>query len=209
MSFQRTFEAHFGERFRRDDADRPANSGSPRRRLHALRAALALARDGLPEIDCVHGHFLVVKWLLLARKRPTRFVTWLRDPVERLASHYHYWRRSYAPETALPLHRRVVEEDWTFERFALGAELRNLASELLWRLPRRRLAWIGLTETYDEDHADFCRRILGIERPATSENVNPEATAQRYVENAALRQRIATFHQRDVELFRWAKAHRR
>ncbi len=208
MSFQRTLEAHFGDRFRRDDDDRPAHSSPLQRRLQALRATPALARDGLAGIDCVHGHFLAAKWLFLARKRPVRFVTWLRDPVERLASHYHYWRRSYAPETALPLHRRVVEEEWTFERFALGPELRNLATELLWRLPRKKLAWVGLTETYEADHDDFCRRILGANRPATSENVNPEA-GKRYVEDAALRERIAAFHRRDVALYEWAQSLRR
>ncbi|MDH3402848.1 MAG: sulfotransferase family protein [Acidobacteriota bacterium] len=206
MSFQRTLEAHFGDRFRRDDADRPANTGPLRRRLRALRAALALARDGLAGVDCVHGHFLAAKWLLLARRRPVTFVTWLRDPVERLASHYHYWRRSYDPATALPLHRRAVEEDWTFERFALGPELRDLATELLWRLPRERLAFVGLTETYEADHAAFCRRILGIARPPTTENVNPEAAPDPYVADPALRRRIAEHHRQDVELYAWAKS---
>lgn len=205
MSFQRTLEAHFGERFRRDDRDRPANCGRLVRRLRALRRAPSLAGDGLAGVDCVHGHFLAARWWLLARRRPVTFVTWLRDPVERLASHYRYWRRSYARDTAEALHRRVVEEDWSFERFAFAPQLRDLASELLWGLPRSALGFVGVTESYSRDHERFCREVLGTEHPPATENVNPREPAGRYVEDADLRRRIAAFHARDVELYAWAR----
>ena len=47
-----------------------------------------------------------------------RFVTWLREPLQRLVSHYYYWQRSYDPaaDDTSSLHRRVVEEAWTLQK---------------------------------------------------------------------------------------------
>ena len=67
----------------------------------------------------------------------------MRDPVERLASHYHYWVRNYAPRSAGELHRRVVEEAWSLERFCLGPELRNVYSTFLWGFSLRRFGLSG------------------------------------------------------------------
>ena len=59
------------------------------------RAGWAL-RGTLPdEVACIHGHFLPVKYRIALARRPAHYVTWLRDPVERIASHYAFWRRDY------------------------------------------------------------------------------------------------------------------
>lgn len=212
MSFEQTLAAHFGDRFRRDDDDRPANASPLQRRWRALWRGLAtaLAVGRYRRLDCVHGHFLAGRWRLVSLRRPIRFVTWLRDPVTRLASHYHYWRRSYDPTTALALHRRVVEEEWSFERFALGPELRNLSAEFLWRLPREQLAFVGLTERFSADHARFCRELLGRELAMPKVNISPELSnereVERYTPEEALRPSVEAFHARDVALYRWARA---
>lgn len=206
-SFAAALEGRFGERLRRDYGDLPINTPPAKRHRAALEAGLRIASDDYSGVDCIHGHFLPAKYLLLADSREVRFVTWLRDPVERVVSHYEYWRRSYDPATAAPLHRRVVEEDWSLERFCLGPELRNLYGQFLWGFPVGNFAFLGVTERYDEDLATFGRRFLGAAVAPERLNLRQER-ADRGVIDPALRERIERHHARDVALYRWARARR-
>jgi hypothetical protein len=45
-----------------------------------------------PHIGCIHGHFFVEKYTGILPR--ARFIAWLRDPIERLVSQYHYWLRT-------------------------------------------------------------------------------------------------------------------
>lgn len=212
-SFLSLLEAHFGAALLRDYADRPINRGEFKRRLRALAMELrhALPSRRLQGVRCIHGHFLPVKYSRLPVTGSRRYVVWLRDPVERLASHYHYWHRSYNPMDAGRLHRRVIEERWSLERFCLAPELRNLYSAFLWRFPLARFDFVGITEHYDEDVALFSERFLGGTRPQPApRNVNrapePGKKTPPYIEDAAFRARIQRYHARDVSLYREALA---
>lgn len=208
--FRALLEAHYGDRLLADYADRPLHEGLSARRVRALRAGvgLLLHADRLRGVDAVHGHFLAIKYSLWSGGSGWRRVTWLRDPVERLASHYYYWRRSFDADTAGPLHRRMMEEDWSLERFCLGPELRNVYRQFLWGVPLARLDFVGITEHYATDVEDFARRLLGLSEvpvlpSGEADNANPAATV-RYVDDAALRERIARHHAADVALYREA-----
>lgn len=201
-SFARSLHDHFGERLLRDYADLPLNT--PRRQRH-VRAVLECGRQllrNLKGVECIHGHFLPMKYLLLGARRGATFVTWLRDPIERIASHYYYWQRTYDSACAPPLHRRVVEENWSLERFCLAPELRNLYCQFLWGFPLRRFDFIGITECYEEDFTRFAQAFL--ERPARAyqENTNDGCNPRIYVPQGALRRRIAAYHARDMALYR-------
>ena len=209
-SFRELLALHYGERLRADYADRPLHQSVPARRAQALRAGLGLLLNPsqLQGVDAVHGHFLAIKYSLWRGGPGWHRVTWLRDPVERLASHYYYWRRSYDPGSAGSLHRRVVEEDWTLERFCLGPELRNSYRQFLWGVPLARFTFVGITEHYTTEVADFSRLIpafAGSPLPQQEEvvNANP-AAGERYINDASLRQRIERYHADDVALYREA-----
>lgn len=116
-SFQAALTARFGESLLEDYGDFPMNTPEYDRNRAALAASLRNAERDFRGIECIHGHFLPVKYLLLSVRRPVTFVTWMRDPIQRLVSNYHYWRRSYDARTAPPLHRRMVEEAWSLEQF--------------------------------------------------------------------------------------------
>ena len=57
----------------------------------SLAIVTALATSPPPNVRVVHGHMLF--WPELPWAKDTRFVTMLRDPVERTISHY-YWLRA-------------------------------------------------------------------------------------------------------------------
>ena len=155
-------------------------------------------------IQCIHGHFLPLKYRWQGRQQSRQFVIWLRDPIERLASHYHYWRRNYRPEQAGPLRIRMVEEDWSLERFCFCREMRNLYSEFLWGFPYGRFDFVGIVENYESDLRYFSRRYLGSRMDLQVLNTNPEQSHDRYIEDASLRAELEKFHARDMRLYQVA-----
>lgn len=208
-SFAATLRAVFGDGYRDDYADLPMQRGRWPRRWHALRAGWALRGSLADAGGCIHGHFLPLKYRIALAARQARYVTWLRDPVERLASHYAFWQRDYdGSDPAQPLRNRMLREDWSFERFALGPELRDVYLQYLWRFPPRRFDFIGITEQYAEDLARLACRHLGTVAIADSALVNPERAETGYPVDQALRRRIEHHHAGDVALYRWAVSRR-
>lgn len=205
-SFASTLRAAFGTAYRDDYADLPMQHPRWRRQWHALRAGRAL-RGTLPhDIACIHGHFLPVKYRIALAGRPAHYVTWLRDPVERIVSHYAFWRRDYdGSDPAQPLRNRMLREGWSLERFALGPELRDVYRRYLWGFDPARFAFIGITEHYAEDLQRFVQGFLGGSDAAVgSALVNPARGDAGYAIDSTLRRRIERHHAGDVALYRWA-----
>jgi hypothetical protein len=208
LSFRASLEEYFGDRFRHDYQDYPLAQSAQERRERASQWGETVRPEDFAGVDCVHGHFLPLKYLPLAETLPCRFVTWLREPVARLVSHYHYWQQTYDPASDLTssLHRRVVEEAWSLERFCLAPELRNVYTEFLWGFPRDRLCFVGITEFFAEDLRYFSQEILGNKMRAHTLNrrlkaglLPPEADLA-----AINRCAVEAFHAADVALYRQA-----
>jgi len=207
-SFSADLEEHFGTGYLKDYADLPINTPTYERNRAALQASLSNAEQGFEGIGCIHGHFLPLKYLLLATKRQVTFVTWMRHPVERVLSHYFYWKRIYDPTTAPGLHRKVIEEDWSVERFCLGPEVKNLYGQFLWGFPLENFDFIGITEFYEDDHAYFAQRYL--QRPIEPRKLNVgEKGEGDYPVEASFRKEIESFHAGDMEMYQWALERRR
>lgn len=200
-SFLRALQSHFGPRLKRDYGDYPLHESSSERIQHALERGNEFATNRLDDIACVHGHFLPIKYRALDDVRHTRYVTWMREPVGRLISHYHHWIASYRPSTSAPLHRRVVEEKWTLEDFCTAEELRNVYAAFLWNFPLERFAFVGVMEHFEEDLNAFALRFLGSRLVQHREKMRGAAATP---PTPALRQRIETFHEEDVLLYQRA-----
>ncbi|MDX1463494.1 MAG: hypothetical protein R3359_10585, partial [Marinirhabdus sp.] len=150
---------------------------------------------------CVHGHFLPIKYLLLSEKTEVKFITWMRDPIERMLSHYHYWRRSYDPKRAIPHHKKFMEENWSLERFCLGPEFRNIYNQYLWGFPLKNFEFIGIVEHYQEDFIIFSREFLGTNLPSFQMNVSG-AIGKKHPIDEQLRKKIEQHHIEDIKLYK-------
>lgn len=208
-SFAEALRAASGAGYHDDYADLPMQHATWRRRLHALRGGLALRGRVPAHATCIHGHFLALKYGLALRNRPARWITWMRDPVQRLASHYAYWRRDYdGSDPAQPLRNRMLREEWSFERFALGPELRNVYRQYLWGFDPARFDFVGITEHYQADLERLVQR-LGWKAVAVADALaNPDRGEEGYDVGAALLRRIERHHADDVALYRQALARR-
>lgn len=203
-SFLKTLEAHFGSGLLKDYDDLPTNTPRYERNRAALLAGVHNAEsDHLTGVECIHGHFLPLKYLLLSEKKDLRFITWMRDPIERVLSHFYYLKSFYDPATAPALHRRMVEEDWSIERFCLSPELRNYYGQFLWGFPLEYFDFIGITEFYDEDFSWFSRIYLDTDLVPHRENVGKSEGGTYQIE-ASFRAKLEQFHACDFELYKTA-----
>lgn len=193
VSFREMLGELAGGRMVQDYADRPL---APRSRWAALRERLR--RVSLPEgTRVVHGHFVAAKYW---RAYPeARFVAWFRDPVERLASHFHYWQREPDPQN--PTCRRLLEEKLSLLEFAALPEMRDVHARFLGGVPVERFAFVGLTERFDEGMELFRRLFCPELRfEAARRNVNPARSGERYELGPQERAALAALNEADLAL---------
>lgn len=207
-SFKASLAAHFGDRYRDDYGDKVISQSRHERFKAAISAGVLIARQGLDGIDCVHGHFLPMKFQQLDISRSLTFVTWMREPVARLLSHYDYWQESYDKETAAPHHRKVIEEGWTLERFCLSKQFRNIYTQYLWGFPLEMFSFIGITEHYNDDMREFSARFLSADIPPQHLNAAKYSRSSRSVDEAFLEE-VRVFHAADIRLYQRALQLRR
>lgn len=197
-SFAEALQRLYGDGLRIDNADRPLAHSRGERRLAALRHACATAGRALPE-GCVHGHFLPLKYALARR---VRFCVWLRDPVQRVVSRYHHYRRHGEDE---PHHLRWgLVPGLSLEQFVRLPQYRNTYAEYLWGFPLRRFDFVGVVERHDREIARFARLFGFAPERATGPwaNRNPERDqALGYALEPSLEQLIRCLNRRDIALY--------
>ena len=165
----------------------------------SCRAFFKRRDAAVPPGHVIHGHFLAQKYALVPN---ARYAVWLRDPVDRLRSHYDYWHREFDPTSAGRLHCKMIEQGWSFERFALGPEVRNLYAFFLWRFPLARFDFVGITEFYNQDLQCFAEKFgIALSENLTPLNVRPDAVPR---VDPSLRKAIEQWHAKDVKLYRQA-----
>ena len=199
-SFRQTLMQHFKNRSCDDRGDLPLHRNTLSRYALVGRAWVQNLSRGFDSCDCIHGHFLPLKYLPLSRRRNLKFVCWIRDPVERLASHYFYWKRSYVPGRVPRLHKRMYEENWSLERFCLGPELRNVYGLLLSGFDIERFSFIGITEKYDMSLKQFCETFLNSKPIAFQNHVNPDKP-DLYIRDKVFRRAVEEYHAKDMHLY--------
>lgn len=155
-------------------------------------------------VDCIHGHFLPFKYEYFYEAGNHTFVTWLRDPIARLESHYHFWKQYHWKLDKLPLLKRFLDEDWSLEKFAFAEEVRNIYSLFLWNFPIERFDFVGVTEFFDEDLVFFAENFLGmptVEIP--KKNVNLKRKEGKIKDPGLIRE-LREFHAEDYKLYEYA-----
>jgi hypothetical protein len=174
----------------------------------------ALTPEQVGRIRIIAGHFYFGVHDYLSR--PCRYLTFLRDPVERVISHYHFVQRQpahYLHEAAstlsLPEYVRFCgarEPNNDQTRLLAGREMASddgTCSPLMLPIAKRNLdshAAVGLTEAFDVSLV-FMQHVFGWRQPlylrqnvdvsgSTAEGVAPEA-----------REVIEEFNALDLELY--------
>jgi hypothetical protein len=151
--------------------------------------------------QCIHGHIRATKYL---KKYPDcRMVTWLRDPVERLASHYNYWLRHPSMEHGVC--RKLHNQKLSFEAFAQLDELVNLQARYLDNLSLDRFFFVGVQEHFDELLPLFLKEIGVEQKIVASENKNPDKGLSSYDIDPKIVSILRDLHDQDQQLYEEAR----
>jgi len=115
----------------------------------------------LSDYDVIHGHFLVKKYAFLYPRAD--FITFMREPVPRLLSHYYYFKHvaSKNPVTVSrnPDIARVASGELGLVEFARSESMRHLYARFTGGLALEHFALVGITERYAESVAWLNRRL--------------------------------------------------
>lgn len=201
-SFFQVLCQSFGDDCMKDYADLPVNTPCYKRNGKALLNGV-LNGWRREEVACVHGHFLPLKYRFLPS---ARYITWMREPAERMVSHYYYWLRNYNPDEAGYMHARVVEENWSLERFCFSPEFRNVYKQFLWGFPLGKFDFIGITEFYEQDLRFFCKKFLMCDLPKQGVflNENPDREGRSYFDDNVFYSEVKAFHAEDYAIYNQA-----
>ena len=208
-SFRKLLRNHFSYRLHSDYGDMPLNTPIAERQQRVEGAKSYVQKYGqyihrLTGVRCIHGHFLAHKYSFYAHENGSQFVTWLRDPIERLGSHYYFWKRTPRREVRGALHRRFMREDWTLKQFCFAPELKNVYQQFLWKFPIEKFSFIGIMEQYEEDLAYFAQEYLGTsEVNLPSVNRNPDQPISYFKEQSMVKD-LRAFHAEDVQIYDYA-----
>ena len=200
VSFAELLKQIYGDRLYLDYNDRPLAPG------YVWREFSRTIRLHTPQVpsaaECIHGHFTAAKYRSLFPN--ATYAVWLRDPVERLASHYYYWKR--CPDPAHPICHRLIREKLDLRSFARIKQMRNVQHRFLAHRPIEHFQFIGITEHFDRSLRLF-QQIQGSSNPVASAkvNTNPDKDVAVYNLDDALRNEISGLNRKDVDLYTLAR----
>ena len=190
-SFRNALKARYGDRLalfygRNDPATHPL--------LRVARGSLASCVPQLEEngIEVLHGHYHL-KLVQSAVADPSRQLwTWLRDPVERVISHYSYIRER---QTKWSFDKQIKSGELTMLHFAQMARWRNLQTQYLTGVPLADFAFVGVTERFELGLG----LLFGEAAPQLPRRYN--ATDDKAEADELLRARLHVYNARDAWLY--------
>lgn len=154
-----------------------------------------------PWIKCVHGHFMPFKYALLRDVERCVFITWMRHPVDRVLSHWEFWR-SKPPNMRSPnklhrLHQEVYYNKWPFEKYALSEASRNIYRRYLWGFRLDQFDFVGITEHYKTDLEQLSNMFFKTPLEYFERNVSKDKLEL----ESGLKKRIIDYHIKDMRLY--------
>lgn len=148
-------------------------------------------------VQCIHGHFEARRYRLFNH---AGFIAWIRDPVERVASHYYYWKKTSTAQSP-GLRGQVIRENWTLKDFCLSAEMKNFYTNRIFKdFDMVRFKFIGITERYAQDLKVLSDILGGKPLKNIQRNIAVSIDYQ-HIADQGLRQEIKEFHGSDMDFY--------
>ncbi|WP_187271158.1 sulfotransferase domain-containing protein [Neolewinella aurantiaca] len=158
------------------------------------------------ETKVVHGHFHYEEIAEVKQAHDAKVICWLRDPVERVISNYHFFENGLTDPARnkknyeLNKHRKHE----SLLTYATMPEKNNVMSKLLTGIDLADIFFIGFTEDYENDLSRLSN-LLGWPE-VTPAHLNTRRAPEGPTEEvtAEVRAEIARLNAGDVALYRRA-----
>jgi hypothetical protein len=200
QSFLRSLEALAEGDVIQDYHNRPLVEGFVERRLRHGGIDLVRLREIAGRLErttgwvIVHGHFLAGKYRSVFPE--ARYICWIRDPVQRVCSHYAYWKYNSTKMKGVPEHLKpgLIE-------FATQERIRNMQTRFLCQTRLEAFDFVGITQEFDRSMRLF-HAWSGTTLPAFKPlNQNANRNASGYRLDAETRARIEEVNSEDMDLY--------
>jgi hypothetical protein len=177
-------------------------------------AILSSLKDGNIPADMIgdeavwHGHFRIDELSRVIENHKPLFITWFRDPVERVISLHRFFlkRLNDPPETHREAHRiNLHRKEEDLLTFAAYEENKNVMSKILKGLSLEDLFFFGFTEQYDEDLIRLQQMIGRDFGTPQRVNLNKEFKSRMGLASKEERDQIAKWNQQDIDLIENAR----
>lgn len=147
----------------------------------------------------IHGHFLMERYAHIPN---LNYVCWMRNPVDRLISHYYYWLRG--PDPNHEYCNKLIEKGLSITAFA--RLMPNMYTKRFAPLSINDFSFVGLTEQFNDSLKLFYAMYAPDKKPDMSiyENRNV-ANQSGWKLNDNERLKIETINHKDMELFKLAQ----
>ncbi len=151
----------------------------------------------------LHGHLPYQAFIAPYHHSETKVITFLRDPVERVLSNFRYYRKMKAERLKAG---KTIRHHYDLETFIELEERKNVMARFLDGLELTDLFFLGLQEQFGQD-VRLLSKKLSWELPEAAFQIKKNPTMPSTSEaDKAIRQRIATLNQADIELYNRAIA---
>jgi len=163
--------------------------------------------DEKEDSGMIFGHFYPFRYFHFSEAKPKLnrvFVTFLRDPLERLASHYAYWKMPRREINHFLL-RQMIQEEWSFLDFAFADEMKNFYSQYLFQFPVNAFDFIGIHENLENEWSELCQ-FLDISHRALPKIRKSDSASILSNLSETVRSEIRDFHSEDYFIYDYAVA---
>ena len=186
------------------DYSRPFSDSEIKRNIKCIAHSFTSRRNREQKI--IFGHFMTGKYCNFTtagfvRRPGYSYVTFLRDPLQRAVSHFHYWKRIVGTDNRVWV--KFTNENWDLERFLTSNYFANFQSKFLYGCNLDTFDFVGVTEQYDRSLELLGSYVPGFEGlNLVNANVNPlRKSESAYDVPGDMRRAFARLNGRDYELY--------
>lgn len=152
-------------------------------------------------IKYIVGHFNADRFINLYPA--ATYITWVRDPIQRLISNYNYYLRGGTYYGQMSDQKRNYDlislETYCTHKLNINAMSQQI------NMPLSNFKFIGIVEKYEEELARF-KKITGIDivNDSNYSNINPDKkhVKENYILDEELKEKLINLHDQDYKLYK-------
>lgn len=168
--------------------------------INRWKAAPAEADDH----EIVYGHFFPIKYLGAECHRDFKLVTILRDPIDRIISHYKFWNTGVFENHHV--WQKMKEENWSLIDFSFSDQMRNFYSQYMEGVGVGKFSYIGIFENLDVS-VRRCLDVLGLPGVDISLGHHNKTESNYEIDfSDDVIKDIKKFHAEDYRIYEYAKS---